>query len=409
MTPSSRSNFLLVTVAFCLLPCLFSSAAHADLRVVPTAHYRIETDLVPELADDLSMRLDVMYAEYAGRLPRAVEKGKATKKLHVYLFRKRADYLHLVGERFTNTGGLYVSGRNFLAAFLEGQGRDGLRRTLQHEAFHQFVHEAMPNGIPVWLNEGMAQFYEEGLWTGSDFWTGQVPPRRVRQLQLDLKKGRMSDFATLGALTSAQWAQVFTGEMGKGATQYNHAWAMVYFLLHFKDETGREPYKNRLADLFQSLQDGADNRTAFARIFPDAATIQEKFLVYAQKLAPTPDATLIERQSVLGDLVIALRSREAIPDTFADIRKLLMKVGYRIRYTQDEVKWDSDADVTIYFSDMAGRPFSNRQLTLEPRAGAPMPDIVCRCFDHHQLRTRFYNADGKVEHEILVQPLTTAP
>ena len=61
-----------------------------------------------------------------------------------------------------NTGGVFMSGRNLLASFLGDLGRDSLRRTLQHEAFHQFAHTVISPDTPVWLNEGLAQVFEEG-------------------------------------------------------------------------------------------------------------------------------------------------------------------------------------------------------------------------------------------------------
>ena len=47
---------------------------------------------------------------------------------------------------------------------------------------------------------------------------------------------------------------------------------MVYFLLHFKDAAGHQPYRARLNSLLQSVQGGADGVAAFRRIFPDAAS-----------------------------------------------------------------------------------------------------------------------------------------
>src|SRR6185437_8222678 len=112
----------------------------------------------------------------------------------VYIFQKRADYVRFTEDRFPNTGGVFIPRRKLLAAFLENQGRDGLRRTLQHEAFHQFAFRAIGPELPIWLNEGLAQIFEEGIWTGSQFIIGQVAPRRVRQLDQDMREQRLTEF-----------------------------------------------------------------------------------------------------------------------------------------------------------------------------------------------------------------------
>ena len=48
-----------------------------------------------------------------------------------------------------------------------------------------------------------------------------------------------------------------------------------------------------------------------------------------------------------------------------------------MHYTREEVKWDSEPDVTIYFSDTSGRTFTRRELTCSNRRhrDAPIPDI----------------------------------
>src|SRR5690349_13493505 len=127
--------FLLV----CGLLALPPAAARADLRVMHTAHYRVHTDLEYALAEDLGKRLDAMYDEYARRLSN-FDTPHSGSKFDVYLFAKRKDYLKFVGPRLANTWGVTVNEINVVASFLEEQGRDNLRSTLKHEAFHQFAH-----------------------------------------------------------------------------------------------------------------------------------------------------------------------------------------------------------------------------------------------------------------------------
>ena len=50
----------------------------------------------------------------------AVAQGAPPAAMEVYLFRRQADYLRFTCERWRNSGGVYMSGRNLLAAFLEG-------------------------------------------------------------------------------------------------------------------------------------------------------------------------------------------------------------------------------------------------------------------------------------------------
>src|SRR5688572_9440095 len=184
-----------------------SGSAPRGMRPIDTRYYRIHTDLDPELARDLAQRLDVMYEAYSQRLRLFNAKDKPIPRFEVYVFRRQEDYLKLTGERRRNTGGVFMSGRNLLESFLGSQGRDGLRRRLQHEAFHQFAHTVISPDLPVWINEGLAQVFEEAVWNGSTFALEQIPPRRLRQLKADMDDRRLLRFEALMAMTHDEWAK----------------------------------------------------------------------------------------------------------------------------------------------------------------------------------------------------------
>ena len=380
------------------------------MRTVRTQHYRIHTDLDPELAADLARRLDGMYDEYQRRLAN-FRVAQSAPPLEVHLFRRQQDYLRFTGERWRNSGGVYMSGRNLLAAFLEGQGRDALRRTLQHEAFHQFAHAAISPDMPVWLNEGMAQLFEEGIWTGEGFWLGQVPPRRIRQLQADLTNRRLKRFDHLMCVTPEQWAATLAGDHAAGATQYNQSWAMVHFLVQATDAAGQARYRARLLRMLDHLHAGRDGRSAFEQAFSaNTKGFEDRFVEYARTLTATPEASLIERQEVLADLLMELRRQGRTFERVADLRAAAVRARYTLRYSERGMEWTSDPDVNTYFRDAAGHLFDAGRLYFSARAGAPLPDLVCRASDRLQFRTRFHAgaaggaaADGKFERELLIE------
>lgn len=383
------------------------------MRTRVTRHYRIHTDLDPDLANDLATRLDGMYAEYQRRLANFRIEPSAPR-LEVHLFRRRQDYLRFTGDRWRNSGGVYMSGRNLLAAFLEGQGRDALRRTLQHEAFHQFAHAAISPDMPVWLNEGMAQLFEEGIWTGGGFWLGQVPPRRIRQLQADLSKRRLKRFDHLMSVTPEQWAAALAGDQDHGATQYNQSWAMVHFLAQARDDRGREKYRARLLRMLEHLHAGKTGKAAFESAFSaNTKGFEDRFVEYARQLTATPEASLIERQEVLADLLMELRRQGRTFDRIADLREAAVRAKYSLRYNERGMEWTSDPDINTYFCDDAGQLLDATRLYFSERAGAPLPDIICRASDRLQFRTRFHasasgDRDGRFERELLIEaPGTT--
>jgi hypothetical protein len=388
-------------VAFCTLLILIALPARAELRPVTTNHYRIQTDLDSAFADELGQRMDQMFDEYSRRLADFSPRDDG-RRFDVYLFDRRETYLAYTRYRFPNTGGVFIAGKA-LAAFLEGQGRDQLRRTLQHEAFHQFAYSAIGPNLPVWLNEGLAQIFEEGIYNGRTFSIGQVPPRRVRQLQKDIDDGHLFDFRAFMSMPDQEWH----GNMNDkelGARQYNQAWAMAQYLIYAEDEPGHPRFRSRLIDMLKLIHDGKDGHEAFVEAFSDNIEgFQHMFVDYARSLQPTREATFIENQDVLADMLIELKNRGRTYTEMSSFKREIIRGRYQVDYTRGSVRWNSNPDPASYFRDAEGRDMGGDQLFFQPRNGAPLPDIISRPVHGVQLHTFFSQAGDKIEHEIAVE------
>ena len=127
-----------------------------------------------------------MYEQYVSAMSQFKPAADAPA-LPVYLFAKRARYM-----AFTHYVLWSKHRRNVLRqrASLPSPPSSKARaatpsaRTLQHEAFSpvRLLSPSWCKNLPIWLNEGLAQLFEEGIWTGKSFMMGQIPPRRIRQL-----------------------------------------------------------------------------------------------------------------------------------------------------------------------------------------------------------------------------------
>jgi hypothetical protein len=374
----------------------------SDLRIIETAHYRIHTDLDDDLLDDLSRRMDAMYEEYAHRLA-DFDRPDDSAPFEVYLVHTQEKYLHLAGLTLAGTGGSFNPRRHLLAAFLDGQGRDALRRTLQHEAFHQFASQAIGKTIPIWLNEGLAQIFEEGVWTGDGFQLGEVPPRRLRQLHRDIDENAIIDFPRLLSMAPSDWAVNWRDPV-KAATQYNQSWAMTHFLIYAADEDGGYKYRSRLIQMLKLLRSGADADTAFRTAFSDnIAGFHDRFMEFAQTLGPTPLATEIENQGVIADMLIEARGRGRTFTSIDQVRAASEQEKWSIHYRRGALQWETAADPKVYFCSPSGNDLDADQLYMDENDSAPLPDLVCRCDGLPMLRTRFLESRGKIDHETIVE------
>lgn len=364
------------------------------LPATETRHYRLFTDVDADLRREVADRLDALYDEYARRLVDFPQPADAPR-FNVYVFRRQEDYARFTNDRFPGTGGVFIPRSNVLAAFLEGQGRDGLRRTLQHEAFHQFAHLAIGPGLPIWLNEGLAQVFEEGAWVGRRFMPGQVPPRRLRQFEADVKARRLIPFRTLMAWDANQWRDE-TRQRGQGVTIYNQAWMMTHYLVYAADADGRPLHRQRLLNMLRLIHEGTAGDEAFRKAFSDNLDgFQALLLDYALALKPTREALLLERAGVLCDLLRSLHDRGKHFASADEFRAEVIRGGYRLEYRRGDVVWQTEADPALYFRDEQGREIDARALVLERGTGGAPPGLSWRVDDALIIRGRFHREGGK--------------
>jgi hypothetical protein len=376
-----------------------SAAPLPPLKTLKLDHYIIHSDIDDELLRDLAKRMEAMHAEYSRRMS-DFELRADQRPLDVYLFHRKVDYVRFTENKYGNTGGVFIPSKNQLVAFLEGQ-RDTLRRTLQHEAFHQFALKAIGGDLPIYLNEGLAQVFEEAIYTGDRFLMGQVPPRRLRQLQDDIANNKLLPLKTLMTLSPERWAHNLAKDQSIGATQYNQSWAITHYMAY--GEAGKNGPK--LVRMLRLISQGIDPDDAFAQAFGrNLDFLAVGFNRHVAALRPTPEAEMIDHHEVLADLIVQFRSQGR---TFKDVpqfRNVVEQGKYRMQYTRGLVSWV--AEPTGYFKDSSARPFGEDELFFSPRNAAVLPDLVMR--DRAQrvgLTARFYEGDeGRIEFEVLVTP-----
>jgi hypothetical protein len=404
-----RSCIPCTVILIALAAAARAAGPPTPLREVPVAHYVIHTD-VPDtaLVTDLGRRMGAMYDQYGRSLP-AFQLPADAPPLPVYLFVARERYASFSRFAGANSGGVFVPGPHpFLASYVDGQTRDELRRTLQHEGFHQFAYLAVSRHLPIWLNEGLAQVFEEGLWDGRSFLMGQVTPRRVRQLRSDLDRRTAIPLERLLAITPGGWASTLRRDVNAGETQYNQAWLLAHYLTYAAPADDRRHWADLLVELHRldRAGDGGDaaSADAFRDCFPNLPELQAAFSAWSRQLRPSDEALLLERQATLGDFLADYRTAGR---TFADVaafRDAAVQQHLRITYVRGLVRHTTDADPGAYFADAAGVPYGPRQLYFDPAPNAPLPDLVCRPLAGVGVRTRFYRDDhGAIGHESSIE------
>jgi hypothetical protein len=376
------------------------SAAHgAERRRIDGRNYTVHTDIKTDVAEQLVERLDNIYDEYARRLSGFGANGNGAPRPEAYLFEHQRDFMEFTGDPSPHVAGVFAPSVNRLALYLHD--RVSLNRTLQHEAFHQFAHNTISPNMPIWLDEGLAVYFGEALWTGDHFLVGQVTPERLKRLREDIRTNRLIPFRELMAMSQAQWKQATARDPERAFTQYNQSWAMVHFLAHAG--SGTTSYRPHMLQMLKLLHEGVPAPKAFAdALSPNIEGFQDRFVEFVATMQPNEEAMMFERTRVLAHMLMLLRDRDMRFDSIGAMRETVTKSGYRITYGTGTETFQTDPDPSVYFQDQSGKLLPRERLYFAPRLHAPLPDIVCRWKDGLQYRARFfYGANRQIEHDIV--------
>lgn len=251
----SGRTILRLAIPTAVLACAAGASADIPpevaekLQTYKTPYYVLHTDLPIEKVREAAVRITAMAEEYHRRTCRFA--GTVRRRLPFYLFSEAEDYHAAGGLR--GSAGRYMGGRGLMAVAREGRTWE----VVQHEGFHQFAHRAIGGRLPIWVNEGLAEYFGHGIWTGDGFVTGVIPPRRLRRVRRRIRRGEMLPLDDLLTMTSETWSAELSGR------NYDQAWSVVHFLVHAED--GK--YRPALGAFLRDLSRGRGYRQAFAARF----------------------------------------------------------------------------------------------------------------------------------------------
>jgi hypothetical protein len=261
---------LLPWVAFLLYFCgtLRAAGGPPGLRRYETPYYFIHTDLDPPDAAEAVVRLKVLADVYRKRTRELGFTGRIDRRLPVYLFRNRTDYLATGAP--PESAGAFLGDRLVVAAGGGPGGAAPAWHVVQHEAFHQFAAAVKGPDLPGWLNEGLGEYFGESLFTGDGYVTGVVPPWRAARVKDSIAAGAFGPMERLLRMSQEQWNEKVE------VANYDHAWSVVQFALHGRgDDDG-----NALAAFVRATADGQAAADAWREAFGDRGVFEREWRAY---------------------------------------------------------------------------------------------------------------------------------
>ncbi len=251
------------------------------LTVYESQFYVIETHLPVDRARFIGRVMDATGKEYARRFEGF--RGVVRRKPKVRVYSDRESYLaafaRACGEPSIHARGFFC-GLDGIVYTYDGKG---LGRILQHECFHQFARIVIGGRLPKWTDEGLAEYFQEGVLdeTSGRMELGAVPAWRLELLRKAAAAGTLLPVRTLMNLSSEEWRAHLSDE--RGVLQYSQAWLMCHFLVHGED--GK--YRSLFEQYLHRLDEGLDGDTAFKRVFgADLGPFAEALGRYLRQLEP---------------------------------------------------------------------------------------------------------------------------
>ncbi|MFW6413869.1 MAG: DUF1570 domain-containing protein, partial [Verrucomicrobiota bacterium] len=350
-----------------------------EVYSLTTTNYHIHTTVSEDFANLIADHMEQIFREYRSRLD-TLFGGRDVDKMQILVFESQRDYIQALGNIVQGSRGVFIPDKKILAGFIGNDPPDVLFNVLYHEGFHQFVHHYIAKRCPVWLNEGLAQYFSEAIWTGKRFEVGGIPPHRLTILRRN-RKDELIDVERLLSISSEEWMNKVNTRDPEASTLYNEAWLLTHFLID--GANGR--FRPKFREYIEKIADGEGSYEAFVDCFGDNfSKLQELLDKYLQQLEPSKKYICMQNVRTIGGLLHAIIShdQELLDDIddMEDLHDLLKDMKWQLTL-QDGTTLDSeDGDKLDEFFQC---PFDSNN-SISYRLFFPqdneLPAIEC---DHH--------------------------
>jgi tetratricopeptide (TPR) repeat protein len=239
---------------------------------VRSQHFVVLTDSNEKQARRVTSQLERMRAVFHVLLPTASD--TAGSPVIVLALKDKKAFQALEPEAYLAKGQLELAGlfmrapdKNYILLRLDAQGEHPYA-TIYHEYTHFMLRNAS-EWIPLWLNEGLAEFYQNSAIEEKEVLLGQPSEDDI----LYLRQNRLLPLTTL---LKVDQTSPYYHEEQKGSVFYAESWALT----HFIRVTDRQKGTDRLQDYAKRLIKKEDPVIAAQEAFGDLNVLQKSLNSY---------------------------------------------------------------------------------------------------------------------------------
>jgi len=179
-----------------------------------------------------------------------------------------------VGKDRAHPAGMYVSGFDETFAILRTDVT-GSAENPYHSLYHEYTHTVLRlnySALPVWLNEGLAEFYGNTVIEDNETDIGRVSSAQLALLQ-------RSSMIPIDQLMGADQRSPLYNERDRTSIFYSESWAIVHYLM-LDPEATQQHYLTKYLNAWDETRDGEE---AARRTFGDLKKFQSRIESYARQ------------------------------------------------------------------------------------------------------------------------------
>jgi tetratricopeptide (TPR) repeat protein len=197
------------------------------------------------------------------------------------------------GEGHVRPAGLFHSDgeKDYVVMRLDAQGTSAFH-TVYHEYTHALLHMNY-NRVPLWLNEGLAEFFGNSTLTAKDVTTGAADKTHLYVLS-------KNELLPVETLLQVKENSPYYNEMNRASIFYAESWAVVHYLL-LDPEARRQQL---LGKFFAAWNTSGDAVEAAREAFGDLASFDETIKRYVQQPSPRAGVALPTQEAVASGYAV---------------------------------------------------------------------------------------------------------
>ena len=206
----------------------------------------------------------------------AVAQGHPSPVITIFALKDEKSLSELLPDYWTkghmHPSGVFAYGlyQYYAAVNLEAQGTNPFA-TMYHEYYHSLTMPYFPE-LPIWLSEGLADFFGESQVNGTVATMGVADPALIEEL-------RHNKLIPLDVLFHVDASSPYYNEENKVSVFYAESWALTHYLMI----GDRQVHRQMLVDYASALSSGLTPDQAAAKAFGDLKKLQDDLSRYIAK------------------------------------------------------------------------------------------------------------------------------